>query len=312
MMKGRRLPWPMPRDTVRVIGVPLDLGASRRGVDMGPSAIRAAGLHTKINDLGFRVEDVGNVFAPEPEERPPPDTKLRYLPEILEACTNLADKVDQALRDGCTPLVLGGDHSIAIGTQAGLARHSVDRGMIWFDAHADFNTDVTSPSGNIHGMPASAALGVGHPSLADFDRKGAKLRPERTVFIGLRDVDAREAELLGESDVTYYTMRDIDEYGMKRVVEDAIEIASKGGRPVHLSFDLDVVDPRWAPGTGTTVDGGLTYRESHLAMEMLADADVLSSLEFVEVNPLLDTENRTGRFTVGLIGSALGKAIIQE
>jgi len=300
------------KDTIRVMGVPLDLGASRRGTDMGPSAIRAARLHTRIRSLGYKVEDVGNVFAPEPEERPAPATELRYLDEILETCRSLADRVDAAVQDGVTPLILGGDHSIAIGTQAGLARHSTDRGMIWFDAHADFNSHATSPSGNIHGMPASAVLGIGHPALADFDCPGPKLRADRTVFVGLRDVDAGEAELLAESGVHYYTMRDIDEYGMKKVMDEALEIVGKGGLPVHLSFDLDAVDPRWAPGTGTTVDGGLTYREAHLALEMLADADIISSMEFVEVNPLLDTQNQTGKFTVGLIGSALGKAIVPE
>ncbi len=299
------------QQTIRVIGVPLDLGASRRGVDMGPSAIRAGNLHSRLKALGHEVQDVGNVWSPEVEEDiPVGDPTLRYADTILAACKDLADKVDAAVRDGATPLVLGGDHSIAIGTQAGLARHSKDRGMIWFDAHADFNTADSSPSGNIHGMPVSSALGIGHPKLADFDQPGAKLRPENTVLVGLRDVDRGEARLMEDSGVTFYTMRDIDEYGMKRVVDDAMEVARKGVKDVHLSFDLDAVDPRWAPGTGTTVDGGLTYRESHLALEMLADAEILTSLEFVEVNPLLDTGNQTGKFAVGLIASALGKAIV--
>jgi len=303
----------MPHNAIRVIGVPLDLGASRRGVDMGPSAIRAARLHARIRELGYDVQDDGNVFTPEAEQRGDPgDPKLRYADEILQACAELADRVDRAVADGVTPLVLGGDHSIAIGTQAGLGRRSKDRGMLWFDAHADFNTDATTPSGNIHGMPVSAVLGIGHPRLADFDQKGAKLRASNTVLIGLRDVDRREAELLADSGVTYYTMRDIDEHGMKRIMDEAIPIAARGVDRVHLSFDLDAVDPRWAPGTGTTVEGGLTYRESHLAMEMLADAGVLTSLEFVEVNPLLDDRNQTGAFAVGLIASALGKAIVPE
>ncbi len=300
-------------ETIRVIGVPLDLGASRRGVDMGPSAIRAAKLHTRIRQLGYNVEDDGNVYAPELEQRgEPSDPHLRYVDEILEACTNLADRVEKAMRDQVVPLVLGGDHSIAIGTQAGLGRVSRKRGMIWFDAHADFNTHQTSPSGNIHGMPVSAALGIGHPRLADFDQPGAKLDPKHTVLVGLRDVDPREAELLADSGVTYYTMRDIDEHGMKRIMDQAIPIACDGVDYTHLSFDLDAVDPRWAPGTGTTVDGGLTYREAHLALEMLADTDAISSLEFVEVNPLLDNANTTGQFAVGLVASALGKAIVPE
>ncbi len=299
--------------TVRVIGVPLDLGASRRGVDMGPSAIRAARLHTRIRDLGYNVEDAGNVFAPEIEQSMDHGTAdLKFADQILATCADLADKVEAAVRDGSMPLVLGGDHSVAIGTQAGLARQSKDRGMIWFDAHADFNTNQTSPSGNIHGMPVAAALGIGHPRLADFDQPGPKLRAENTVLVGLRDVDPKEAELLADSGVHYYTMRDIDEHGMRRVVADAMDIACKGVDRVHLSFDLDAVDPQWAPGTGTTVPGGLTYREAHLALEMLAEADILTSMEFVEVNPLLDTRNQTGQFAVGLIASALGKAIIQE
>jgi arginase len=298
--------------TVRIIGVPMDLGAGRRGVDMGPSAIRAAGLHSRIKELGYTVQDAGNVFTPEPEERKPKDAKLKYVDEVLAACKELADRVEKARKDGSTPIVLGGDHSIAIGTQAGLARSGKKHGMIWFDAHADFNTAETSPSGNIHGMPVSAILGLGDPRLADFDRPGPKLDARNVVMIGLRSVDKGEASVLNDSRVTYYTMRDIDERGLSAIMDEAMQKASKGTDGVHLSFDLDVVDPRWAPGTGTIVQGGLTYRESHLAMEILADSGLLSSLEFVEVNPLLDTGNATGDFAVGLICSALGKAIVQD
>ncbi|MCA1811290.1 MAG: arginase [Halobacteriales archaeon] len=301
----------MLRSTVRVIGVPMDLGAGRRGVDMGPSAMRAANLHARIKELGYKVQDTGNVFTAEPEERKPKDPKLKYVDEVLAACKELADRVDRAVKEEVTPLVLGGDHSIAIGTQAGLARTSRRRGLLWFDAHADFNTHDTSPSGNIHGMPVSAILGMGHERLADFDTPGAKLDPRNVVYIGLRSVDRQEAEILTDSRVTYYTMRDIDQMGMAKVMEEALQKVSKGVDQVHLSFDLDVVDPRWAPGTGTTVQGGLTWRESHLAMEMLSDSGLLSSLEFVEVNPLLDTGNQTGEFAAGLICSALGKAIVQ-
>lgn len=301
----------MISDTVRVIGVPMDLGAGRRGVDMGPSAIRAANLHARIKDLGYKVQDAGNVFTPEPEERKAKDPKLKYADEVLGACKDLADRVDKAVKDGVTPIVLGGDHSIAIGTNAGLSRHTKRRGLIWFDAHADFNTHETSPSGNIHGMPVSAILGMGHERLANFDQPGAKLDPRNVVYIGLRSVDKQEAEILTDSRVTYYTMRDIDQMGMAAVMDEAIQKVSKGVDRLHLSFDLDVVDPRWAPGTGTTVQGGLTYRESHLAMEILSDSGMLSSLEFVEVNPLLDVGNQTGDFAVGLICSALGKSIVQ-
>ncbi|MEA3143771.1 MAG: arginase [Thermoplasmata archaeon] len=301
----------MLHNTVRVIGVPMDLGAGRRGVDMGPSAMRAANLHQRIKELGYKVQDAGNVYTAEPEERKPKDPKLKYVDEVLAACKELAERVDRAVREDTTPLILGGDHSIAIGTQAGLARSSRRRGLLWFDAHADFNTHETSPSGNIHGMPVSAILGMGHERLANFDTPGSKLDPRNVVYIGLRSVDRQEAEILTDSRVTYYTMRDIDQMGMAKVMDEALQKVSKGVDQVHLSFDLDVVDPRWAPGTGTTVQGGLTWRESHLAMEMLSDSGLLSSLEFVEVNPLLDTGNQTGDFAVGLICSALGKAIVQ-
>lgn len=300
------------QNTVRIIGVPMDLGAGRRGVDMGPSAIRAAGLHSRIAELGYKVQDAGNVFTPEPEERKPKDAKMKYVDEVLAGCKDLADRVDKAMKDGVTPIVLGGDHSIAIGTNAGLSRHTRRRGLIWFDAHADFNTSDTSPSGNIHGMPVSAILGLGHDRLANFDAPGPKLDAKNVCLIGLRSVDKAEASVLNDSRVTYYTMRDIDERGLSAVMDEAIQRTSKGVDQLHLSFDLDVVDPRWAPGTGTIVQGGLTYREAHLGMEILADSGLLSSLEFVEVNPLLDTGNLTGDFTVGLICSALGKAIVQD
>ena len=308
---GMRRPM-SDRTTIRIIGAPVDLGASRRGTDMGPSAMRAAHLHTRLQKLGYAVQDDGNVFAPEMEQRASPDDGLRYADEILGACGELADRVAAAIADGVVPLVLGGDHSIAIGTQAGLARGSKDRGLIWFDAHADFNTHETSPSGNIHGMPVSATVGLGHPRLADFDQPGAKLPAENVCLVGLRDVDPKEAELLADSGVSYFTMRDVDEMGMPKVVDEAMRIAGRGTDGVHLSFDLDAVDPQWAPGTGTKVQGGLTYREAHLALEKLADWGRLTSLEFVEVNPLLDTGNQTGQFAVGLITSALGKAIVPE
>lgn len=297
--------------TVRIIGVPMDLGASRRGTDMGPSAMRAAFLHTRIRDLGHDVEDVGNVHVPQMEENIPRSKKgLKFKDEILHACSHLADKVEQAVADGAIPLVLGGDHSVAIGTIAGLARHSKDRGLIWFDAHADFNTLETSPSGNIHGMPVSAALGIGHPDLADFDRPGPKIPKENVVLVGLRDVDPKEADLLEEHGIAHFTMRDIDERGMSKIMQEAIAIAGKGKDGIHVSFDLDGVDPQWAPGTGTTVEGGFTYREAHLALEVLSDSGKVTSMEFVEVNPLLDNGNQTGRFAVGLIASLLGKAIV--
>lgn len=278
---------------------------------MGPSAIRAAYLHTKIRSLGYEVEDVGNVQVPQMEENLPRGKgDLKFKDEILEACRHLADKVEAAVADGTVPLVLGGDHSIAIGTQAGLARRSKKRGLIWFDAHADFNTAESSPSGNIHGMPLSASLGVGHPELTDFDQPGAKLDPQYVVLVGLRDVDPKEAELLEAHNIAYFTMRHIDELGMHEVMRRAIKIVEGAPDGVHLSFDLDGIDPQWAPGTGTRVQGGLTYREAHLSLEMLADSKLITSMEFVEVNPLLDNQNQTGHLAVGLIASALGKAIV--
>jgi arginase len=305
-----RLPT-IVQKTVRIIGCPIDLGASRRGTDMGPSAVRAAHLHTRIREMGFTVEDAGNVHVPQMEQNlNRASNGLKFKDEILDACAQLADKVEAAIADKVIPIVLGGDHSVAIGTQAGLSRHSKDRGLIWFDAHADFNTPESSPSGNIHGMPVSAILGIGDEELANFDQPGAKLPKDNVVLVGLRDVDPREAELLAKYRIRHYTMRDIDELGMRHVMKRAIEIASRGKDGIHVSFDLDGVDPQWAPGTGTTVDGGFTYREAHLAMEMLADTGKVTSMEFVEVNPLLDEQNRTGRFTVGLIGSLLGKAIV--
>ncbi len=273
--------------------------------------MRAAWLHTRIRDLGYEVEDRGNIFAPEMEQDTPQrDMSVKFVDEILAACTHLANLVDSVVQDGNTPLVLGGDHSIAIGTQAGLARHSKNRGLIWFDAHADINTSESSPSGNIHGMPVSAILGKGHSDLANFDQPGPKLPAENVVLVGLRDVDRKEADILDASGVSYYTMRDVDEMGMTKIMDEAIATATKGKDGVHLSFDLDAVDPQWAPGTGTRVPGGLTYREAHLGLELLADAGILTSLEFVEVNPLLDERNRTGEFAVGLIASALGKGIV--
>lgn len=295
---------------LRIIGAPLDLGASRRGTDMGPSAIRGARLHERLRDLGYTVQDAGNIFVEQLEQRDPGDHDLRFCEPILAACTALANQVDLAVREGAMPIVLGGDHSIAIGTVAGLARTNKNRGLLWFDAHADFNTHETSGSGNIHGMPVSSICGLGHPLLADFDQPGAKLDPNNVALVGLRSVDHGEARLLEDHGIHYWTMRDIDEMGMRRVTEEALEVVQKGTTDVHLSFDLDGVDPQWAPGTGTPVSGGMTYREAHLALEMASDAECLTSFEFVEVNPLLDTRNQTGKFTVELLASALGKAIV--
>lgn len=295
---------------VRVIGVPLDLGADRRGVDMGPSAMRAAKLHAVLRGIGHEVLDVGNVATLESEARKIKDPKLKYLDEVLLVCKRLSQQVTKGFSEGDFPLVLGGDHSIALGTWAGMAAVGRNEGLIWIDAHGDFNTSASSPSGNIHGMPLASICGIGDERLTQFGGPKAKANPKHVVLLGIRDLDPEEKKLITKSGVQYYTMRDIDERGVRKVMEDAIEIAGKGGRKIHVSFDVDVMDPAYAKGTGTPAPGGLTYREAHLAMELAADSGQLQSMEMVEVNPLLDIRNETGELAVGLIASALGKRII--
>lgn len=294
---------------IRIIGTPMDLGQSRRGVDMGPSAIRAAGLHGMLQRLGHKVEDMGNVFIPERETREAPDAKALYVSEIVEVCEGLARQVQEVVQADRFPLVLGGDHSIAMGTIAGVTRARGDHGVIWVDAHADFNTPETSPSGNVHGMPLASVCGRGN--LLDKMEGGAPRISEGNVaLIAIRDVDQGEAEALKDSEVSVFTMRDIDERGMRRVINDAIEVTSRNVDHVHVSFDIDAVDPRWAPGSGTLVEGGLNYREAHLLMEALHDSGVVGSAEIVEVNPLLDEANKTGKLAAALAASLMGKRII--
>lgn len=295
---------------VRVIGVPLDLGADRRGVDMGPSAIRAAKLHQVLRNLGHEVEDAGNIATVESEARKIKDPKLKYLDEVLLVCKRLSQAVSKAASAGEFPLVLGGDHSIAMGTLAGLAAVGRNEGLIWVDAHGDFNTDATSPSGNIHGMPLAALVGLGDERLANFGGFRPKVDPKRVVLVGIRDLDPEEKKLITKSGIKHFTMRDIDEKGVGKVMAEAIAIAGRGGKGIHLSWDIDVMDPAYARGTGTPAPGGLTYREAHLMMEIISDSGQLQSLEMVEVNPLLDDQNRTGELAVGLIASALGKRIM--
>jgi arginase len=295
---------------VRVIGVPLDLGADRRGVDMGPSAIRAARLHATLRSLGHEVEDAGNIATVESEARRIKDPKLKYLDEVLLVCKRLAQSVTKAVSAGEFPLVLGGDHSIAMGTMAGLAAVGRSEGLIWVDAHGDFNTAQTSPSGNIHGMPLAALVGLGDERLANFMGIKPKVDPRRVVLMGIRDLDPEEKKLITKSGIKHYTMRDFDELGARKVMEEALSIAGRGGKRVSLSFDIDVMDPAYAKGTGTPAPGGLTYREAHLMMEMAADSGQMQSFEMVEVNPLLDDQNKTGELAVGLIASALGKRIL--
>ena len=304
----------MPGSQIAIIGAPLDLGQGRRGVDMGPSAVRVAGLNARIQSLGYDVADFGNIAVEQAEAWPEGDEHAKYLPQIASACDDLGIKVYQALEGGRMPLVLGGDHSVAIGTVAGVSKYVRERGrsvgLIWLDAHADMNTPDTSPSGNIHGMPLACIVGMGPAELTELFGYRPKVSARNTVIVGLRDVDQLERPHVRESGVRAFTMRDIDERGMRAVMEDAIRIASEGTEGFHLSLDMDFVDPQHAPGVGTPVRGGATYREAHLAMEMICDSRRMVSMEVVEVNPVIDEVNRTADLAVELFMSGLGKRIL--
>ncbi|MGB9985968.1 arginase [Salarchaeum japonicum] len=303
--------------SVRIIGAPSDYGANRRGVDMGPSAIRYAGLADQIATTGATTTDAGDLAVPRAEERDPDrdrpaSGRAKFLRETREVSAELADAVADAIDDDDLPLALGGDHSIAIGSLVGSARDA-EIGAIWFDAHGDFNTPETSPSGNVHGMPLAAALGKG--SFADTEWANATgLREENVALVGLRSLDADERADILESEMTAFTMSDIDEQGLLSVVDEAIDIASRGVDGVHVSLDLDWLDPNEAPGVGTPVRGGVTYREAHAALERVAardrEEDLLRSFELVEVNPILDERNRTAEMAAELAASALGKRIL--
>jgi arginase len=292
----------------------MDLGGDRRGVDMGPSVIRVAGLHEKLVRLGIQVEDSGNIEVRVAEQFHYGEKTQMYLSEISSVCSRLAAKVFQTLEDGKLPLVLGGDHSIAAGSVAGASsfyrRRGQRIGLIWIDAHADFNTPETSPSGNVHGMPLASLLGFGPQGLGEIEGFSPKVASVNTVVIGVRSVDDTEKANVRASGMRVVTMKELDMRGMQSVMEEALSLACDGTAGFHCSFDLDVVDPRFAPGVGTPVLGGITYRESHLAMEMVHDSGSLRSLEFVEVNPVMDEENSTGLLAVELICSALGKKIL--
>ena len=298
---------------IGVIGAALDLGSGRRGVDMGPSAIRYALLGERIEGLGRRVHDHGNVSTGLVEALDEGDPSARYWSAIKRTCEDLADHVAETVAEGEFPLVLGGDHSIAIGTLGGLARaHGAPGGVIWMDAHSDINTPTTSPSGNVHGMPLAVALGLaGDPALRAARRWPLPMVAEQhTVLVGVRSVDEGERERLRSiGGARVYTMEDIDRFGMRHVMEEAIRIVS-GAPFVHLSFDMDVLDPDQAPGVGTPVRGGITYREGHLAMEMLSTSGAIRSMEVVEVNPVLDERNATANLAVELTCSALGARIL--
>jgi arginase len=294
---------------VAVIGAALDLGQSRRGVDMGPSAIRYAGLEDRLRSLGYDVVDHGNVASAHPEATAVVDERARYLPQILEACARVSGLVGAALDDGSVPLVLGGDHSVAMGTLAGLARHHGSPGaVIWIDAHGDLNTPASSPSGNVHGMPLAAALGLAGDAFAGPLSLPA-VDARRTVLVGVRSLDPAEQALVREAGLRVFTMSEIDRIGIERALQEALDRVS-GSAFVHLSLDLDVLDPEIAPGVGTPVRGGLTYREAHLALELAAESGLPGSLELVEVNPILDRENTTASLAVELVASGLGKTIL--
>lgn len=300
--------------TVHIHGVPLDLGANIRGSNMGPAAIRIAGLHQAISSLNIEVVDKGDIPAPLREQIPEKDTAEKYLLQITEACAVLAERTRISFEKGALPLTLGGDHSFAMGSISGvssaLKKKNEKLGLIWVDAHADLNTPETSPSGNIHGMPLAALLGYGHSSLTNIEYEGAKVAPENAVLIGIRSIDGKEKEMCKKSGITYYSMRDIDERGLSEIMKEAVAKASAGTAGIHASFDLDAIEPLYAPGVSTPVTGGLSYREAHLCLEYIADSGKLLALDLVELNPMTDITHKTANLSVELIQSALGKSII--
>lgn len=295
--------------TVAIIGAALDLGQGRRGVDMGPSAIRYAGLAERLEGLGLTVEDTGNVETVEPEAIAVGDERVRYLPEIKATCAQIAGRVVQAVERGAVPLVLGGDHSVALGTLGGLAAARGVGGVLWIDAHGDLNTPARSPTGNVHGMPLAAAIGRAGDEFASDAWPLPAVDPGRVAIVGARSFDRDEQAFLRSSDVTVMTMSEIDRIGIEHAVERALERVAGPGF-VHVSLDMDALDPVIAPGVGTPVRGGLTYREAHLALELLAESGLAGSLEVVEVNPVLDHENQTAGLAVELVASALGARIL--
>src|SRR5580704_6505310 len=304
----------MTHQKVRIIGVPMDLGQSRRGVDMGPSALRVAGLQARLKQLGHQVEDIGNIPVKQPEEMPVGEKRAKYMAEIAETCKDLAEIVQKCLEEDFVPLVLGGDHSIAAGAVTGVAAHfrkaKKQIGYIWLDAHGDMNTPESSPSGNVHGMPLAAIMGYRPAELVDLGGAKPMIEPRNVTLVGVRDLDSKERKLIKESGAHIFTMRDIDERGMREVMAEALRFAGDETAGIAVSLDMDFVDPTDAPGVGTPVRGGATYREAHLALEMIADTKSLVSFELVEINPVIDEHNTTALLGVELILSGLGKKIL--
>lgn len=301
----------MTQPTVRIYGIPMDLGQNRRGVDMGPSALRYSGLSDRIRKLGYLPIDCGNVAVPQAEESPEhydPQTNAQYLPQVAQVCQNAFDLISQTWKPDEHAIFLGGDHTISIGTVAAVARER-RVGVLWVDAHADMNTPRTSPSGNIHGMSVAALIGDGPAALTEIGGGSPVLQPTDVVMIGLRNLDTAERQRVSQSGITTFTMRDIDELGMYRVVQEILRVFSTHDT-LHISLDLDSCDPTFAPGVGTPVPGGLTYREAHLLMEMLADSGKVRTVDIVEVNPVLDEANRTANLAVELVSSLFGQRII--
>jgi arginase len=299
---------------VRIIGVPMDLGQSRRGVDMGPSALRVAGLQARLRALGHTVEDIGNVAVKQPEEQHYGEKRAKYLTEIAETCRGLAETTERTLAEGFLPLLLGGDHSIAVGSLSGVSnfyrKQGKRVGCLWLDAHGDMNTPESSPSGNIHGMPLAAIIGYGAPQLVGLLGFQPKVEPRNVSLVGVRDLDAKERRLVKDSGVHVFTMRDVDERGMREVMTEALRFVTDDTAGAAISLDMDFVDPADAPGVGTPVRGGVTYREAHLAMEMIADSKAMLSLEVVEINPVIDLHNKTALLAVEMVLSGLGKKIL--
>lgn len=304
----------MPKENVSIIGFPMDLGADRRGVDMGPSALRIAGLQSKLENLGYKVEDTGDIKIEIMERQKIKNPKLKYLDEIIKTSKKLAEKVERVLDNGYFPLCIGGDHSMALGTITGISSYcrkkKLKLGVIWIDAHSDMNTDKTSPSGNIHGMPLAALLGLGCEELVNFFDFSPKILPQNCALIGIRSVDEAEKINIKKLKLPIFTMNDIDKLGIHRIIAKVLKQFREKVDHIHISFDVDSVDPNVAPGVGTPVPGGLSYREAHLLMEVIAECGCMSSLEIAEVNPILDHKNQSAVFTAELVASSMGQRIL--